>query len=174
MPCVFIPWLLLWHLHCRLAPLALFASRCSRCAPPTACNHNHNPHALLFCCIEQEGASPGAALALRTNRSHGSFSTVAGHQPERTPTIQASPHHPHGPALTVPDLGAMAAACYYQNRLGSVIRASLHQSDILILAGALISKMSSALHKVHNLMQEHPRVIGIGHCGKDGGYCRCS
>ena len=59
---------------------------------------------------------------------------------------------------------------YDMERFGTAPRASLRQSDLMIVAGTLTNKMAPALRKVYDQMPEPRYVISMGSCANGGGY----
>ncbi|KAJ4266169.1 ndufs7 ubiquinone oxidoreductase subunit [Fusarium torreyae] len=59
---------------------------------------------------------------------------------------------------------------YDQDRLGIIFRASPRQSDVMIVAGTVTNKMSSAIRQVYDQMPEPRWVISMGSCANGGGY----
>ena len=59
---------------------------------------------------------------------------------------------------------------YDFDRLGTALRASPRQSDLMIVAGTLTNKMAPALRKVYDQMPEPRYVISMGSCANGGGY----
>ena len=53
---------------------------------------------------------------------------------------------------------------------GLAPRASLRQSDVMIVAGTLTNKMAPALRKVYDQMPEPRYVVSMGSCANGGGY----
>ncbi len=56
------------------------------------------------------------------------------------------------------------------DRFGIIFRPSPRQSDLMIVAGTLTNKMSSALRKVYDQMPSPKWVISMGSCANGGGY----
>ena len=59
---------------------------------------------------------------------------------------------------------------YDLDRFGVIPRGSPRQSDVMIVAGTLTNKMSTALRKVYDQMPEPRWVISMGSCANGGGY----
>ncbi|KAH6691272.1 hypothetical protein F5X68DRAFT_130031, partial [Plectosphaerella plurivora] len=59
---------------------------------------------------------------------------------------------------------------YDQDRLGIIFRASPRQADVMIVAGTVTNKMSTALRQVYDQMPEPRYVISMGSCANGGGY----
>jgi NADH-quinone oxidoreductase subunit B len=59
---------------------------------------------------------------------------------------------------------------YDVERFGFAPRASPRQSDVMIVAGTLVTKMAPALRKVYDQMPEPRYVISMGSCANGGGY----
>jgi len=59
---------------------------------------------------------------------------------------------------------------YDLERFVTAPRASLRQSDLMIVAGTLTNKMAPALRKVYDQMPEPRYVISMGSCANGGGY----
>ena len=56
------------------------------------------------------------------------------------------------------------------DRYGVVFRPSPRQSDVMIVAGTLVTKMDPALRKVYDQMPEPKWVISLCSCANGGGY----
>jgi len=63
-----------------------------------------------------------------------------------------------------------AAARYDIERFGVLFRASPRQSDVIIVAGTLTTKMAPALRKVYDQIAEPRWAVSIGSCANGGGY----
>ena len=59
---------------------------------------------------------------------------------------------------------------YDLDRYGVIPRASPRQSDVMIVAGTLVNKMTQPLRKVYDQMPEPRYVISMGSCANGGGY----
>ena len=59
---------------------------------------------------------------------------------------------------------------YDLDRLGVILRGSLRQSDVMIVACTFTNKMAYALRKVYDQMPEPRWVISMGSCANGGGY----
>ena len=62
------------------------------------------------------------------------------------------------------------ASRYDLDRFGMLFRPSPRQSDVMIVAGTLVNKMSPALRKVYDQMADPKWVISMGSCANGGGY----
>ncbi|KAF4472815.1 hypothetical protein FALBO_296 [Fusarium albosuccineum] len=59
---------------------------------------------------------------------------------------------------------------YDQDRLGIIFRASPRQADVMIVAGTVTNKMSSAVRQCYDQMPDPKWVISMGSCADGGGY----
>ncbi|KAJ3542147.1 hypothetical protein NM208_g4248 [Fusarium decemcellulare] len=59
---------------------------------------------------------------------------------------------------------------YDQDRLGIIFRASPRQADVMIVAGTVTNKMSSAVRQCYDQMPDPKWVISMGSCANGGGY----
>ncbi|MGO4567581.1 NADH-quinone oxidoreductase subunit B family protein [Rhizobium sp. 2YAF20] len=75
-----------------------------------------------------------------------------------------------GLACCAIEMMQMAMPRYDVEQFGFAPRASLRQSDVMIVAGTLCNKMAPALRKVYDQMAEPRYVISMGSCANGGGY----
>ena len=75
-----------------------------------------------------------------------------------------------GLACCAVEMMQYAAPRYDFDRLGTALRPSPRQSDLMIVAGTLTNKMAPALRKVYDQMPEPRYVISMGSCANCGGY----
>jgi NADH-quinone oxidoreductase subunit B len=80
---------------------------------------------------------------------------------------------PMGLACCAIELMASAASRFDIARFGSeVMRFSPKQSDVMIVAGTVTYKMSSAVRRIYDQMAEPKWVIAMGACASTGGMYR--
>jgi NADH-quinone oxidoreductase subunit B len=80
---------------------------------------------------------------------------------------------PMGLACCAIELMATAASRFDIARFGAeVMRFSPKQSDVMIVAGTVTYKMSSALRRIYDQMAEPKWVIAMGACASTGGMYR--
>jgi NADH-quinone oxidoreductase subunit B len=80
---------------------------------------------------------------------------------------------PMGLACCAIELMAAAASRFDIARFGAeVMRFSPKQSDVMIVAGTVTYKMSSALRRIYDQMAEPKWVIAMGACASTGGMYR--
>ncbi|HEY1847939.1 MAG TPA: NADH-quinone oxidoreductase subunit NuoB [Opitutaceae bacterium] len=80
---------------------------------------------------------------------------------------------PMGLACCAIELMATAASRFDIARFGAeVMRFSPKQSDVMIVAGTVTYKMSSALRRIYDQMSEPKWVIAMGACASTGGMYR--
>src|SRR5580700_7974700 len=80
---------------------------------------------------------------------------------------------PMGLACCAIELMAVGASRFDIARFGAeVMRFSPKQSDVMIVAGTVTYKMSSALRRIYDQMSEPKWVIAMGACASTGGMYR--
>jgi NADH-quinone oxidoreductase subunit B len=80
---------------------------------------------------------------------------------------------PMGLACCAIELMATGASRFDIARFGSeVMRFSPRQADVMIVAGTVTYKMSSALRRIYDQMSEPKWVIAMGACASTGGMYR--
>ena len=80
---------------------------------------------------------------------------------------------PMGLACCAIELMAAGASRFDIARFGAeVMRFSPKQSDVMIVAGTVTYKMSSALRRIYDQMAEPKWVIAMGACASTGGMYR--
>jgi NADH-quinone oxidoreductase subunit B len=80
---------------------------------------------------------------------------------------------PMGLACCAIELMATAASRFDIARFGAeVMRFSPKQADVMIVAGTVTYKMSSALRRIYDQMSEPKWVIAMGACASTGGMYR--
>lgn len=75
-----------------------------------------------------------------------------------------------GLACCAVEMMQAASSRYDMDRFGMLFRPSPRQSDLMIVAGTLTSKMAPALRKVYDQMTEPKWVLSMGSCANGGGY----
>merc|ERR1712178_268782 len=75
-----------------------------------------------------------------------------------------------GLACCAMEMMHFAAPRYDMDRYGIVFRASLRQTDMIIVAGTVTNKMAPALRMVYDQMPDPKWVVSMGSCANGGGY----
>lgn len=79
-----------------------------------------------------------------------------------------------GLACCAIEMMATYASRFDLDRLGVMPRATPRQSDVMIVAGTLCTKMASRLRTLYDQMPEPKYVIAMGGCAIDGGPFQAS
>ncbi len=80
---------------------------------------------------------------------------------------------PFGTACCAIEYMAVVGPKYDVSRLGAeVVRFSPRQSDLMIVAGTIVEKMSPILKRIYDQMLEPKWVISMGACATSGGFYR--
>jgi NADH-quinone oxidoreductase subunit B len=74
-----------------------------------------------------------------------------------------------GSACCSLEMMAMGGARYDMDRIGTFVRASPRQADVLVIPGPITKKMAPIFTRVYNQMAEPRWVIAMGSCAITGG-----
>jgi len=80
---------------------------------------------------------------------------------------------PFGTACCAIEFMSVVSSHYDLSRFGSeVVRFSPRQSDVMIVAGTVVDKMTPVLRQIYEQMPEPKWVISMGACASSGGFYR--